>query len=125
MNCNITVFSYGNVTSTLSISAQTSRGDDYIITVELQRGGGTYAALPDHMLVPPLGAAKKNRYTSALLTVLCMFSTIRFADPPRAPNTQADHAKPLEPLVTRPKATFQWPPDCLWPFVDQKADSDR
>lgn len=29
-----------------------------------------------------------------------------------------------ETLTIRPKATFQWPPDCVWPFTDQKWDSD-
>jgi hypothetical protein len=24
----------------------------------------------------------------------------------------------------KPKATFRWPPDCLWPFMDDGADRD-
>jgi hypothetical protein len=53
-----------------------------------------------------------------------MMNTDRFADPSPDPKTQADEGKPSELLVTRPKAAFQWPPDCVWPFVDQNADSD-
>jgi hypothetical protein len=33
--------------------------------------------------------------------------------------------KPGRPILVpnRPKAAFQWPPDCLWPFIDQAWDS--
>jgi hypothetical protein len=27
-------------------------------------------------------------------------------------------------LFTRPKAAFLWPPDCVWPFMDRKRDSE-
>ena len=53
-----------------------------------------------------------------------MINRICFADPSPDPRGQADEPKTSGPLVTKPKATFQWPPDCLWPFVDQKVDSD-
>jgi hypothetical protein len=54
-----------------------------------------------------------------------MINKISFGDPSPDPGTQADEPKLPELLVTRPKATFQWPPDCLWPFIDQeKAGSD-
>jgi len=26
-------------------------------------------------------------------------------------------------LPAKPKATFRWPPDCLWPFIDHGWDS--
>jgi len=29
-----------------------------------------------------------------------------------------------ELLTTRPKATFQWPPDCVWPFTDHKRNGE-
>jgi len=29
----------------------------------------------------------------------------------------------LERLVTRAKATIQWPPDCLWPIMDHGWDT--
>ncbi len=36
-------------------------------------------------------------------------------DPDKPPN----ETKPSERRRTgRPKAIFQWPPDCLWPFID-------
>jgi hypothetical protein len=53
-----------------------------------------------------------------------MIHEIRFADTSPNPRTQADEPKSSEPLVTKPKATFQWPPDCLWPFIDQEVDRD-
>jgi hypothetical protein len=29
-----------------------------------------------------------------------------------------DKEKKLIVLTYKPKATFHWPPDCLWPFMD-------
>jgi hypothetical protein len=29
-----------------------------------------------------------------------------------------------EPVVIIQKAAFQWPPDCVWPFMDRGSDSD-
>jgi hypothetical protein len=29
-----------------------------------------------------------------------------------------------DPLTARPKATFQWPPDCVWPFMDHGPDGE-
>lgn len=48
-----------------------------------------------------------------------MINKIPFADPSPDPKAQADEPKLPERLVTRAQATFQWPPDCLWPFVDR------
>ena len=42
-----------------------------------------------------------------------MINRIPIADPSPDPETQADEPRPPEPLVTKPKATFQWPPDCV------------
>ena len=33
---------------------------------------------------------------------------------------QPDERKKLEVPTTKPKARFQWPPDCLWPFTDHR-----
>jgi hypothetical protein len=37
------------------------------------------------------------------------------------PPDEADHllddSTPKE-LIHKPKVAFQWPPDCLWPFMD-------
>jgi hypothetical protein len=27
-------------------------------------------------------------------------------------------------LTLKSKAAFQWPPDCLWPFMDHELESD-
>jgi hypothetical protein len=35
-----------------------------------------------------------------------------------------DELKKLTVLPHKPKATFHWPPDCLWPFMDYEPESD-
>ncbi len=30
----------------------------------------------------------------------------------------------LPVLTYKPKATFHWPPDCLWPFMEEVPDTD-
>jgi hypothetical protein len=35
-----------------------------------------------------------------------------------------DKPKKLQVLTYKPKATFLWPPDCLWPFMDDGLDRD-
>ena len=35
-----------------------------------------------------------------------------------------DELKKLTVLTYKPKATFHWPPDCLWPLMDYKPESD-
>ncbi len=37
------------------------------------------------------------------------------------------HNEPQKPelLSAKPKATFQWPPDCVWPFIDHEWESER
>jgi len=38
---------------------------------------------------------------------------------------QTDEKRPKDRRRTaRPKATFQWPPDCLWPFIDDGWNGD-
>jgi hypothetical protein len=56
--------------------------------------------------------------------VLLMMNRSCFDDPSPGPRERPDEPKPAEPLVTKPKVTFQWPPDCLWPFIDQEVESD-
>jgi len=29
-----------------------------------------------------------------------------------------DEHEKLQVITYKPKATFRWPPDCLWPFMD-------
>jgi hypothetical protein len=81
-------------------------------------------ALPHCPPVSPRWRSQRNRSATVLLRVSGMIHGIRFADTSPNPRTQADEPKSSEPLVTKPKATFQWPPDCLWPFIDQEVDGD-
>jgi hypothetical protein len=37
---------------------------------------------------------------------------------------QLDEPKKLEVPTSRPNATFHWPPDCKWPFMDHGSDSE-
>ena len=46
-------------------------------------------------------------------------SAVPSSDPDQRPN---EPRKP-ELLTARPKATFQWPPDCVWPFTDYEQDN--
>ncbi len=53
-----------------------------------------------------------------------MMNRLPFADPSPDPHKHPDERRPSELLTTKPKATFQWPPDCLWPFIDRGWDSE-
>jgi hypothetical protein len=35
----------------------------------------------------------------------------------------SDDATPKDPTY-KSKATFHWPPDCLWPFIEHRSDDD-
>jgi hypothetical protein len=48
-----------------------------------------------------------------------MPNKIPYADPAIDPNRRLDDTQLPAVVATRRKATFQWPPDCLWPFIDQ------
>jgi hypothetical protein len=37
---------------------------------------------------------------------------------------QPEELKKLEVPMTRPKATFQWPPNCVSPFTDHGPEND-
>jgi hypothetical protein len=43
---------------------------------------------------------------------------------PQLPRELPPVNKPGRPILvpSRPKAAFQWPPDCLWPFIDRRWD---
>jgi hypothetical protein len=32
--------------------------------------------------------------------------------------------KKSDPQAISPKAAFQWPPDCLWPFMEHRSKGD-
>jgi hypothetical protein len=41
------------------------------------------------------------------------------------PDKHPDKSKLPERRITQPRAAaFQWPPDCLWPFMDRGPDRD-
>jgi hypothetical protein len=35
-----------------------------------------------------------------------------------------DELKNVQVPTCKPKATFQWPPDCFWPFMDHGPEND-
>jgi hypothetical protein len=35
-----------------------------------------------------------------------------------------DEQKNVQVPTCNPKATFQWPPGCLWPFIDHGPEDD-
>jgi hypothetical protein len=78
---------------------------------------------PPHRAPFPLGAQPWER-CALFLKVPHMKNKAPAAGLPTQPDGDPDELKPPELLVTRSKATFQWPPDCLWRFIDHKANSD-
>ena len=60
----------------------------------------------------------------ALVRVAPMMYRIPFADPSPDRNDHCGEPKlPAPPAIIR-KATFQWPPDCVWPFTDRASNTD-
>jgi hypothetical protein len=53
-----------------------------------------------------------------------MKNKLPFPDPSPDPDQHPYEPRTSELLTPRPKATFQWPPDCLWPFIDRGWDSE-
>jgi len=53
-----------------------------------------------------------------------MMKRIPFADPSPDRDDHFGLPEPPESLIVTRKATFQWPPECAWPFMDRKWDSD-
>jgi hypothetical protein len=43
--------------------------------------------------------------------------------PPYEPEHLLDDSKTKE-LMRKPKVAFQWPPDCMWPFMDHAQNTD-
>jgi len=76
---------------------------------------------PKHFAVPPVVAQATPQSCATALRErgICMINYERFPDLPPDTEQQRDEAGPPERRASsRPKATFQWPPDCLWPFID-------
>jgi hypothetical protein len=53
-----------------------------------------------------------------------LMNRIPFADPSPDLDSHSDESKPPDRIAIIPKAAFQWPPDCTWPFIDHRRDSD-
>jgi hypothetical protein len=53
-----------------------------------------------------------------------MMKKIPFADPSPDRDDHPGVPKLPEPLATNREATFQWPPDCLLPFMDRGSEGD-
>jgi CheY-like chemotaxis protein len=56
--------------------------------------------------------------------VAAMKSKVPFNDPSPDPDQHPNEPRKSELFTARPKATFQWPPDYLWPFIDRGWDSE-
>jgi hypothetical protein len=53
-----------------------------------------------------------------------MMHRIPFADPSSDRDDHYGEPTLPEVVASRPKAAFQWPPDCAWPFMDRGSGSD-
>jgi hypothetical protein len=53
-----------------------------------------------------------------------MMSRVTLADLSPDTDQHPDERMPSERPTSRAKVTFQWPPDCLWPFIDNGWDSE-
>jgi hypothetical protein len=53
-----------------------------------------------------------------------IMNKIPFADPSPDRDDHCGGPEPPKPVVPRPKAAFQWPPDCAWPFIDRGRAGD-
>jgi hypothetical protein len=69
------------------------------------------------------GAAKRIA-RHALGREAPMMYKIPFPDPSPDRNDHCGEPKLPAPPAIIQKATFQWPPDCVWPFMDRGSDRD-
>jgi len=54
-----------------------------------------------------------------------MMTRVPFDDPEPDMGKSRDEADSTEFLTSRPnKATFQWPPECLWPFIEDERNGE-
>ena len=65
-----------------------------------------------------------ERYAEGRGSIAGMKNKVPFTDPSSDTNQHANEPRKSELLPGRLKATFQWPPDCLWPFIDHGSDSE-
>jgi hypothetical protein len=82
---------------------------------------GTHAALPPSSAVFLVMAQFREILRHLYLEGSRMISKApshEFDEPPD------DKPQKLQVVTRRPKATFHWPPDCLWPFMDDAPGTD-
>jgi hypothetical protein len=65
-----------------------------------------------------------NDLQKAGARVAAMKNKVPFTDRSPDPDQRPDEPRKSELLTARPKATFEWPPDCMWSFIDHGWDSD-
>jgi hypothetical protein len=53
-----------------------------------------------------------------------IMNRIPAADPSPDRDDYCGGPEPPELPVARPKAAFQWPPDCAWPFIERGRPGD-
>jgi hypothetical protein len=86
---------------------------------------GTDAALPHRRTVPRV--AQPEIFAAPPLAVeappTANQSPVAVVSPD--PTQESGEFVASELATTRSKVTFQWPPDCLWPFLDRGYDPDR
>jgi hypothetical protein len=70
------------------------------------------------------GAAYRVGVRHVLARLPHMMNRIPFTDPSPDRGDQLGVTKPPASLAISRKAAFQWPPDCAWPFMERKSDSD-
>jgi hypothetical protein len=70
------------------------------------------------------GGAPAGTLRHALVRVVPMMSRVPFTGPSPDPDDRVGEPSPPEPLAIIRKVTFQWPPDCVWLFMDRESDSD-
>jgi hypothetical protein len=51
-------------------------------------------------------------------------STLIIEVPSQVSDQLSDDEPTLRVLTNKPEATFHWPPECLWPFMDHGSDSE-
>ena len=43
---------------------------------------------------------------------------------PMFDSSDPEEPRKTDPPAISPKVAFQWPPDCVWPFIDPRCDRD-
>jgi hypothetical protein len=83
----------------------------------------------EQMRLPPQSIASSCWWRSegtlrhAVGRTFPMMHKTPFADP--LPDRDDHCGEPASSeLIARPKTVFQWPPDCVWPFMDRGSDTD-